>query len=60
MGILQSSSGFANAGDIIGCDFVGEVVELGDEVPTSEVEEGELRWGFIRGSSSPHRGAFAE
>lgn len=47
-------------GDIIGCDFVGEVVELGADVPKDEVKVGELRWGSQRGGVSPTEGSFAE
>lgn len=54
----------------MGCDFVGEVVALGDEVPQFEVSQeagkfdptnvvlGQLRWGMIRGGVvSPSTGA---
>lgn len=47
-------------GSISGCDFVGEVIELGSEVPPDQVKKGEIRWGFVRGGADPHRGAFAE
>lgn len=50
----------AKPGYISGCDFVGEVTELGDAVPADEVKKGEVRWGFMRGGVSPDRGAFAE
>ena len=57
---LQHLVGLAKPGTILGCDFVGEVVKLGSEVPASEVEEGQLRWAFMRGGMSDERGAFAE
>ena len=44
----------------MGCDFVGEVVELGADVPQDKVKKGETRWGFCRGGTNPERGAFAE
>ncbi|KZO99168.1 NAD(P)-binding protein [Calocera viscosa TUFC12733] len=47
-------------GDIIGCDFVGKVVAMGANVPKSEVKQGEVRWGFVRGGVSKDVGAFAE
>ncbi|EJU01510.1 NADP-binding protein [Dacryopinax primogenitus] len=47
-------------GDLIGCDFVGQVVSMGTNVPKSEVQPGELRWGFVRGGVSKGVGAFAE
>ncbi len=50
----------AKPGYISGCDFVGEVVELGPDVPTDQVKKGELRWGFTRGGQSADRGAFTE
>ncbi|KAF8582081.1 NAD(P)-binding protein [Ramaria rubella] len=46
-------------GDWIGCDFVGEVVELGSSVPPDEVRKGEIRWSFTRGGQG-QKGAFAE
>jgi len=56
---------FSEPGFIMGCDFVGEVVSVGSEVPSGRlsattptedhefhyVELGQLRWGFIRGGS---------
>lgn len=50
----------AKPGDISGCDFVGEVAEIGYDVPSNEVNKGELRWGSMRGGQSPERGGFAE
>lgn len=47
-------------GAILGCDFVGEVVKIGEAVPPGEVNEGEMRWGFMRGGWSKEKGAFAE
>lgn len=52
--------GFSKPGDITGCDFVGAVAQLGDDVPEDEVEEGEVRWGFTRGGLDGERGGFAE
>ena len=45
---------------ICGCDFVGEVVELGSLVPPNRVRRGEIRWGFMRGGYVEGKGAFAE
>lgn len=56
----QHLQGLSKPGAILGCDFVGEVVKIGDAVPAGEVNEGELRWGFMRGGLSDGRGAFAE
>ena len=56
----QGYRSFGKPGNIIGCDFVGEVVKIGDNVPKDEVEIGELRSGLVSGSSSPEVGAFAE
>ena len=50
----------AKPGDRSGCDFVGQVVEIGSEVPTDQVKHAELRWGFMRGGISPDKGAFSE
>ena len=47
-------------GMISGCDFVGEVVELGSLVPPNRVRKGEIRWGFMRGGFFEGKGAFAE
>jgi len=47
-------------GMISGCDFVGEVVELGSTVPPNRVRKGEVRWGFMRGGFVEGKGAFAE
>ena len=47
-------------GMISGCDFVGEVVELGSLVPPNRVHKGEIRWGFMRGGFVEGKGAFAE
>jgi len=47
-------------GDLIGCDFVGQVVAMGATVPKSQVKQGELRWGFVRGGVTKDVGAFAE
>jgi len=61
-------------GYIMGCDFVGEVVSAGAQVPQQEsskgssldaVHTGQLRWGFIRGGfispkTDTQKGAFAE
>lgn len=59
----------------MGCDFVGEVVSAGAQVPhfdTSDpskegdiIRQGQLRWGFFRGGfvspkTGKQRGAFAE
>jgi len=52
--------GLSKPGAILGCDFVGEVVKIGDAVPPGEVNEGEVRWGFMRGGWSNEKGAFAE
>lgn len=46
-------------GTWLGCDFVGEVVELGPAVPNDQVKKGEIRWSFIRGGVSK-KGAFSE
>ena len=43
---------------IAGCDFVGEAVELGSDVP--EDVKGTVRFGFVRGCKSKTNGAFAE
>ncbi|KLO04399.1 GroES-like protein [Schizopora paradoxa] len=51
---------FSRPGDIVGCDFVGKVVEIGSEVPVGEIKEGEVRWGFTRGGVDGERGGFAE
>ena len=51
--------GIAKPGDWVGCDFVGEVVELGSAVPKDQVKKGEVRWGFIRGAVGK-KGAFSE
>lgn len=51
---------FSKPGDISGCDFVGEVAEIGDDVPAGELQEGEVRWGFTRGGLDGERGGFAE
>ena len=45
---------------ILGCDVVGEVVQIGSEVPADQVQIGELRWTFINGGMSEERGGFAE
>jgi len=47
-------------GTILGCDFVGEVMKVGDAVPPGEVNEGEVQWGFMRGGWSNEKCAFAE
>jgi len=61
-------------GYIMGCDFVGEVVYAGKQVPQWETSDGspinavypgQLRWGFIRGGylspkTGVQKGAFAE
>jgi len=52
------SAAFAKPGAIAGCDFVGVAHELGSDVP-KEVK-GQLRGGFVRGSTNPDNGAFAE
>jgi NADPH:quinone reductase-like Zn-dependent oxidoreductase len=58
----------------MGCDFVGEVVSVGAQVPqhepsnkspTDSVHPGQLRWGFFRGGfispkTGAQKGAFAE
>lgn len=43
---------------ISGCDFVGQAVEIGSEVP-KEVQ-GTIRLGFVRGGKNKTNGAFAE
>jgi len=50
----------AKPGMICGCDFVGEVVELGSDVPPNRVKKGDIRWGFTRGGYVFNQGAFAE
>ena len=45
---------------ILGCDVVGEVVQIGSEVPAGQVQLGELRWTFMNGGMSEERGGFAE
>lgn len=54
------AGGMAKPGDISGCDFVGEVVEIGQDIPPERVKKGEFRWGFMRGGQSQERGGFAE
>jgi len=46
-------------GDWLGTDFVGQVVELGLDVPKDKVKIGELRWNYCRGGLGG-KGAFAE
>ena len=58
--LLQHVSMLSKPGDIAGCDFVGEVVEIGSGVPAGKVQKGEIRWGFTRGGLNPDRGGFAE
>lgn len=45
-------------GCIVGCDFVGIVESTGSEVPIEL--KGQIRGGFLRGSSNKENGAFAE
>ncbi|KIJ34626.1 hypothetical protein M422DRAFT_263178 [Sphaerobolus stellatus SS14] len=47
------------AGDWLGTDFVGKVVELGSAVPQAEVKIGEIRWNYCRGGIG-EKGAFAD
>jgi NADPH:quinone reductase-like Zn-dependent oxidoreductase len=49
----------SRSGDWLGCDFVGEVLELGSIVPKDEIRKGEIRGGFMRGGIGK-KGAFAE
>ncbi|KZT54101.1 NAD(P)-binding protein [Calocera cornea HHB12733] len=57
MGVEQHAAFISQPGDLIGCDFVGQVTAMGSNVPTSEVKQGELRWGFVRGGVSKDVGA---
>ncbi len=43
---------------ILGCDWAGEVVQVGKDVTTRKV--GERVAGFVHGGRSAERGAFAE
>lgn len=49
----------AKPGDYLGCDYVGEVVDIGSAVPKDQVKKGEIRWNFTRGGQGK-KGAFAE
>lgn len=42
----------------MGCDWAGEIVQVGTNVTTRQV--GERVAGFVRGGRSAERGAFAE
>lgn len=48
----------ADVDAITGCDFVGQVVEIGSEVPQDV--KGSIRLGFVRGGKNTTNGAFAE
>ncbi|KZT35204.1 NAD(P)-binding protein [Sistotremastrum suecicum HHB10207 ss-3] len=50
----------APPGVIVGADVVGEVIEIGSEVPEGEVRKGEIRWLYVRSCASQENGAFAE
>jgi len=49
----------AKPGVYVGCDYVGEVVDMGSAVPDTRVKRGEMRWNFTRGCQGK-KGAFAE
>jgi len=55
----KHADSLSKPGDYLGCDFVGEVVELGSDVPRDQVKTGEIRWNFTRGGVGK-KGAFAE
>ena len=51
--------GLARLGSTVGCDFAGEVIEVGSEVSQS-FSKGERVYGFVNGASSElESGAFA-
>lgn len=48
----------ADVNSILGCDFVGEAIDIGSDVPKDV--KGTVRFGFVRGGKSQTNGAFAE
>jgi hypothetical protein len=49
---------FSPPGAALGCDFVGQIVELGPDAP--QELKGTVRLGFVRGGIKDTNGAFAE
>lgn len=47
-----------DADAISGCDYVGQAIEVGSDVPKDV--KGTIRLGFVRGGKSKTIGAFAE
>lgn len=47
-------------GNIVGCDFVGIVEQLGSDVKNSSLSKGDRVAGFVHGTKDPDRGSFAE